>query len=104
MNKTPSLDGLQLRPVALNLSLTDAFKEQAPRRRIAYERLLLEAIKDNQTLFVRRDEAEAAWTWIDAVVAGWEHYAFKPTGYAAGTWGPAGAFALTERNGHSWYE
>ena len=104
MNKTPSLDGLQLRPVALNLSLTDAFKQQAPRRRIAYERLLLEAIKDNQTLFVRRDEAEAAWTWIDAIVAGWEHYAVKPTGYAAGAWGPAGAFALTERNGHSWYE
>ena len=104
MNKTPSLDGMQLRPVDLNLSLTDAFKEQAPRRRIAYERLLFEAIKDNQTLFVRRDEVEAAWTWVDAIVEGWEHYAVKPTGYAAGTWGPAGAFALTERNGHSWYE
>jgi glucose-6-phosphate 1-dehydrogenase len=104
MNKTPSLDGLQLRPVALNLSLTDAFRQQAPRRRIAYERLLLEAIKDNQTLFVRRDEAEAAWTWIDAIVAGWDHYGMKPSPYASGAWGPAGAFALTERNGHSWYE
>jgi glucose-6-phosphate 1-dehydrogenase len=104
MNKTPSLDGMQLRPVALNLSLTDAFRQQAPRRRIAYERLLLEAIKGNQTLFVRRDEAEVAWTWIDAIEAGWEHYAVKPTGYPAGAWGPAGAFALTERNGHSWYE
>jgi glucose-6-phosphate 1-dehydrogenase len=104
MSKTPSLDGLQLRPVALNLSLTDAFKQQAPRRRIAYERLLLEAIRGNQTLFVRRDEVEAAWTWIDAIAAGWEHYALKPTGYAAGAWGPAGAFALTERNGHTWYE
>ncbi|HEX4179238.1 MAG TPA: glucose-6-phosphate dehydrogenase [Caulobacteraceae bacterium] len=104
MNKTPSLDGLQLRPVALNLSLSDAFKQQAPRRRIAYERLLLEAIRGNQTLFVRRDEVEAAWTWIDAIAAGWEHYALKPTGYAAGAWGPAGAFALTERNGHTWYE
>jgi glucose-6-phosphate 1-dehydrogenase len=104
MNKTPSLDGMQLRPVALNLSLTDAFKAQAPRRRIAYERLLLEAIKDNQTLFVRRDEAEGAWSWIDAIAAGWEQYGIKPAGYAAGTWGPAGAFALTERNGHSWYE
>jgi glucose-6-phosphate 1-dehydrogenase len=104
MNKTPSLDGLQLRSVALNLSLTDAFKQQAPRRRIAYERLLLEAIKGNQTLFVRRDEVEAAWTWIDAIAAGWEHYALKPSGYSAGAWGPAGAFALTERNGHTWYE
>jgi glucose-6-phosphate 1-dehydrogenase len=90
--------------VALNLSLTDNLKQQAQRRRIAYERLLLEAIKDNQTLFVRRDEAEAAWSWIDAIIAGWENYAVKPTGYAAGAWGPAGGFALTERNGHSWYE
>ena len=104
MNKTPSLDGLQLRPVDLNLSLTDAFKKQAPRRRIAYERLLLEAIRNNQTLFVRRDEAEAAWTWIDAISDSWARYAVKPSPYSAGSWGPAGAFALTERNGHSWYE
>jgi glucose-6-phosphate 1-dehydrogenase len=104
MNKTPSLDGMQLRPVALNLSLTDAFRKQAPRRRIAYERLLLEAINNNQTLFVRRDEAEAAWIWIDAIIDGWAHYEVKPSPYAAGAWGPAGAFALTERNGHSWYE
>jgi len=104
MNKTPSLEGMELRPGALNLSLTDAFADEAPRRRIAYERLLLEAIKNNQTLFVRRDEAEAAWTWIDAIEEGWRHYAVKPAPYAAGSWGPAGAFALTERNGHSWYE
>jgi glucose-6-phosphate 1-dehydrogenase len=104
MNKTPSLDGLQLRPVDLNLSLTDAFKKQEPRRRIAYERLLLEAIRNNQTLFVRRDEAEAAWTWIDAIEASWDRFGVKPSPYNAGTWGPAGAFALTERNGQSWYE
>jgi glucose-6-phosphate 1-dehydrogenase len=95
---------MELRPVALNLSLTDAFRLEAPRRRIAYERLLLEAIKNNQTLFVRRDEAEAAWSWIDAIEAGWSHYGVKPSPYAAGSWGPSGAFALTERNGHSWYE
>jgi glucose-6-phosphate 1-dehydrogenase len=104
MNKTPSLEGVQLRPVDLNLSLTAAFKDQAPRRRIAYERLLLEAIKNNQTLFVRRDEAEAAWIWIDAIIEGWKRYDFKPTGYPAGAWGPAGAFALIERGGHSWHE
>jgi glucose-6-phosphate 1-dehydrogenase len=104
MNKTPSLEGVQLRAVDLNLSLTNAFKEQAPRRRIAYERLLLEAIKNNQTLFVRRDEAEAAWIWIDAIIESWKRYDYKPTAYAAGAWGPAGAFALIERNGHSWHE
>ncbi|HLI66786.1 MAG TPA: glucose-6-phosphate dehydrogenase [Caulobacteraceae bacterium] len=104
MNKTPSLEGMELRPVALNLSLTDAFRREAPRRRIAYERLLLEAIQNNQTLFVRRDEAEAAWHWIDAIEEGWRKYEMKPAPYAAGSWGPSGAFALTERNGHSWYE
>jgi glucose-6-phosphate 1-dehydrogenase len=104
MNKTPSLEqnGMELKPLALNLSLSNAFDR--PRRRIAYERLLLEAINNKPTLFVRRDEAEAAWTWIDAIMDGWERQAMLPTPYAAGSWGPAGAFALTERNGHSWYE
>jgi glucose-6-phosphate 1-dehydrogenase len=104
MNKTPSLEqnGMQLKPLALNLSLSNAFDR--PRRRIAYERLLLEAINSKPTLFVRRDEAEAAWTWIDAIMAGWERQGMLPTPYAAGSWGPAGAFALTERNGHSWFE
>jgi len=104
MNKTPSLEGVQLRPVDLNLSLTDAFKSQAPRRRIAYERLILEAIKNNQTLFVRRDEAEAAWIWVDAIIEGWGKHGVKPLPYPAGSWGPAGAFGLIERSGHSWHD
>ena len=102
MNKTPSLTqagGMQLTPLSLNLSLEGAFPS---RRRIAYERLLLEALNDNPTLFVRRDEAEAAWVWIDGVVQGWAEHSISPSPYAAGSWGPAGAFALTERNGHSW--
>ena len=105
MNKTPTLEeegrGMDLKPLALNLSLSDAFPA---RRRIAYERLLLEAIKNDTTLFVRRDEAEAAWAWIDAVVHGWQKTGMKPNPYVAGTWGPAGAFALIERDGRSWYE
>ena len=104
MNETPSLEGVCLRSVDLNLSLTDAFKNEAPRRRIAYERLLLEAIRDNQTLFVRRDEIEAAWDWIDGIIDGWRRFDVKPAPYVAGTWGPAGAYALTERNGQTWYE
>ncbi len=105
MNKTPSLSqggGMQLAPLSLNLSLA-AFPGQS-RRRIAYERLLLEALNDNPTLFVRRDEAEAAWVWIDGIVQGWEQHAQAPSPYAAGSWGPAGAFALTERNGHTWLD
>ena len=105
MNKTPTLTqgGYELQPLTLNLSLLDAFKGEK-RRRIAYERLLLEAINDNSTLFVRRDEAEAAWLWIDRIIEGWARTGMKPAPYQAGSWGPAGAFALTERNGHSWYE
>ncbi|HVY88936.1 MAG TPA: glucose-6-phosphate dehydrogenase [Hyphomonadaceae bacterium] len=105
MNKTPSLTqgGYELQPLSLNLSLIDAFKGEK-RRRIAYERLLLEAINDNSTLFVRRDEAEAAWTWVDRIIEGWARMGMKPAPYQAGSWGPAGAFALTERNGHSWHE
>lgn len=105
MNKTPSLDqaGYELRPLSLNLSLSDAFSGEK-RRRIAYERLLLEAISDNSTLFVRRDEADAAWAWVDGIVEGWARTGGRPAPYPAGSWGPAGAFALTERNGHSWHE
>jgi len=105
MNKTPTLTqgGYELQPLSLNLSLLDAFKGEK-RRRIAYERLLLEAVNGNSTLFVRRDEADAAWLWIDRIVEGWARTGAKPAPYQAGSWGPAGAFALTERNGHSWYE
>ena len=103
MNKTPSLEGLELRPLGLNLSLDNAFG-QSKRRRIAYERLLLEALNNNSTLFVRRDESEAAWTWIDGIAEAWRRSGSAPTPYSAGSWGPAGAFALTERNGHSWFE
>jgi len=104
MNKTPSLEpagGMQLRPLSLNLSLTDAFPTQ-PRRRIAYERLLLEALNNNPTLFVRRDEAEAAWVWIDGIVNGWADHGITPSSYPAGSWGPPGAFNLVGRNGHAW--
>ncbi|HUB86095.1 MAG TPA: glucose-6-phosphate dehydrogenase [Rhizomicrobium sp.] len=102
MNKTPNLERMELQPLSLNLSLSDAFS--SGRRRIAYERLLLEALQDTPTLFVRRDEAEAAWTWVDGIVQGWQHSGGEPVPYAAGSWGPSSAFALTERNGHSWYD
>ena len=104
MNKTPSLDrgGMRLKTLPLDLSLSDAFKRQ--RRRIAYERLFLEALEGNSILFVRRDEVEEAWKWIDAIIEGWKDRDMKPAPYTAGTWGPSGAFALIERNGQSWYE
>ncbi|HEY0106369.1 MAG TPA: glucose-6-phosphate dehydrogenase [Rhizomicrobium sp.] len=106
MNKTPDLDqgGMRLKPLSLNLSLSDTFSRQNPRRRIAYERLVLEALHGRGTLFVRRDETEAAWLWVDAIVAGWQRQGVPPSPYPAGSWGPSAAIALAVRNGHSWHE
>jgi glucose-6-phosphate 1-dehydrogenase len=104
MHKTPGLDrsGLKLSEVMLDLDVHDAFAHT--RRRLAYERLYLDAIEGNGTLFVRRDETEAAWQWIDGIFAGWRAQGMQPKAYPAGTWGPSGAVALTERHGHSWRE
>jgi glucose-6-phosphate 1-dehydrogenase len=104
MNKTPSLDqgGMQLKPLSLNLNLIDAYKKT--RRRIAYERILLDALAGNQTLFVRRDETEAAWAWVDAIAEGWKDREMKPLPYAAGSSGPPAQYALTERNGDAWVD
>ncbi|HWW65399.1 MAG TPA: glucose-6-phosphate dehydrogenase [Sphingomonadaceae bacterium] len=104
MAKEPGLDreGIRLREVPLDLSLTTAFA--AHRRRIAYERLLLDLIEGDPTLFVRRDEVEAQWEWIDAIRDGWAANGMSPKIYPAGTWGPSAAIALTERDGVSWHD
>ena len=104
MAKQPGLDrdGIRLREVPLNLSLDTEFA--GTRRRIAYERLLLDLIEGDPTLFVRRDEVEAQWAWIDGIRAGWEAGGVTPKTYAAGSWGPSAAIALTERDGVSWHE
>jgi glucose-6-phosphate 1-dehydrogenase len=104
MSKTPGLDnsGLKLSQVALDLNLHDAFAHE--RKRIAYERLYLDALAGNGTLFVRRDEVEAAWEWVDGILAGWKASGQSPKPYAAGTWGPSSAVALSERHEHSWRE
>lgn len=104
MHKTPGLDrsGLRLSEVSLDLDLDARFAHE--RRRLAYERLYLDAIEGNGTLFVRRDETEAAWQWVDAILDGWAHAGSAPKPYAAGTWGPNAALAMTERHGHSWRE
>ena len=104
MAKEPGLDrdGVRLREVPLNLSLDSEFA--GTRRRIAYERLLLDLIEGDQTLFVRRDEVEAQWEWVDAIRAGWTANDMKPKSYASGTWGPSAAIALTERDGVTWQD
>ena len=104
MAKVPGLDreGLRLRPVDLDISMEGAFA--GPTKRIAYERLLLDLIEGDQTLFVRRDEVEAQWDWIDAIRASWETHGITPKPYTAGSWGPAAAIALAERDGVSWHD
>ena len=104
MAKEPGLDrdGVRLREVPLNLSLDNEFA--GSRRRIAYERLLLDLIEGDPTLFVRRDEVEAQWSWIDAIREGWAANGTKPKNYGSGTWGPSAAIALTERDGVTWQD
>jgi glucose-6-phosphate 1-dehydrogenase len=104
MSKTPGLDrqGVRLREIPLDIGLANAFSEY--RRRIAYERLLLDLIEGDPTLFVRRDEVEAQWAWIDGIRAAWADKGMTPRLYAAGTWGPSAAIALTERDGVTWHE
>jgi glucose-6-phosphate 1-dehydrogenase len=104
MSKAPGLDraGLRLSQVALDLDYHEEFA--AASRRPAYERLYLDALEGNGTLFVRRDETEAAWEWVDAMIDGWRANDIAPKPYPAGTWGPASAVAMTERHGHSWRE
>jgi glucose-6-phosphate 1-dehydrogenase len=104
MAKVPGLDreGLSLREVPLDIDMRDAFSGKE--RRIAYERLILDLIDCDQTLFVRRDEVEAQWAWIDAIREQWTKEGLEPRPYSAGSWGPSAAIALTERDGVSWHE
>ena len=104
MAKEPGMDreGVVLREVPLDLSLTQAFAKA--RRRIAYERLLLDLIDGDPTLFVRRDEVEAQWRWIDAIRAVWARDGMTAKPYGAGSWGPSASIALTERDAVSWHE
>ena len=104
MAKVPGLDreGIALRPVPLDIAMPDAFT--GTHKRIAYERLLLDLIEGDQTLFVRRDEVEAQWSWIDAIRAQWAKEGLLPKPYSSGSWGPSAAIALAERDGVSWHE
>lgn len=103
MSKRPGLERqVQLEEVTLDVSLTAAFAGQ--RRRIAYERLILDLLAGDQTLFVRRDEVEAQWTWIDSIIEGWKAANMKPSPYSSGNWGPSSAIALIERDGASWHD
>jgi glucose-6-phosphate 1-dehydrogenase len=99
--KVPGMS-LGVRPVRMNFSYDAEFGAYTPE---AYERLLLEAIAGDATLFIRRDEVETAWKIVDSIRADWDG---KPLTnrefYAAGTWGPVAADDLLAQSGHVWHE
>lgn len=101
MMKVPGSGRLKLVPRTLDLRYDTAFDFRTPD---AYERLLTDVIRGDQTLFMRRDEVEAAWAWVDPIIQGWTEFNAKPTRYPAGSWGPSQAIGLIERDGRSWVD
>ena len=102
MTKDPGPGGMRLRAASLDLSFKDEFElERFPD---AYERLLLDVVRGNRTLFMRRDELEAAWAWMTPVLDHWATSDDRVQAYAAGTWGPEAAVEMIGRDGHSWHE
>ncbi|MEY3759381.1 MAG: glucose-6-phosphate dehydrogenase [Pseudomonadota bacterium] len=103
LNKIPGIDEhIKLQKTKLDLSFSDTFKES----RIfgGYEKLILEAMRGNTTLFLSREEIEQAWTWVDSIQNAWHDYKDTPKRYPAGTWGPVASVALLARDGRAWEE
>ena len=101
MIKDPGPGGMRLRHVPLDMSFADVFLTRNPD---AYERLLMDVVRGNQTLFMRRDEVEAAWTWVGPILDAWGATQDGPRPYTSGTWGPSSAIALIERDRRTWHE
>ncbi|MBL8710740.1 MAG: glucose-6-phosphate dehydrogenase [Rhodospirillaceae bacterium] len=101
LNKGRGPGELRLRQTALDLSFNETFGGRSPD---AYERLLLDVIRGRPALFMRLDELEAAWQWIDGIRDGWHEAGLSPKPYTAGSWGPNAAIALIERDGRTWHE
>ena len=101
MTKNPEAAGLHLSPTRLDISFEKAFHTRYPD---AYERLLMDSVRGNPTLFMRRDEVEAAWSWVEPIIDAWDASREPPRLYPAGSWGPTSAIALIERDGRTWHE
>jgi glucose-6-phosphate 1-dehydrogenase len=103
MIKEPGPGGMRLKDVALDMSFAEALGGELPIPD-AYERLIMDVIRGNQTLFMRGDEVEAAWAWTDPVIAGWEARGERPHPYDPGATGPEDALMLMHRDGRRWRE
>lgn len=103
MNKIPGIASQMLiQENKLDLSFSDTYENQ--RVVDAYERLMLEVINGNQSLFVSRDEVEAAWTWADGIINAWKETNEPPKPYPAGSWGPVSSISLIARDDRQWVE
>ena len=100
MTKDPGPGGMRLRYVPLNLSYAEEFEARYPD---AYERLLMAVVRGDLGLFMRRDEVESAWRWVDGILAAWESDATPVHKYAAGTDGPHQAALMLDRDGAEWF-
>ncbi|SET37602.1 glucose-6-phosphate dehydrogenase [Thorsellia anophelis] len=103
LNKIPGLEHKhRLQTTKLDLSFSETFHQEHIAD--AYERLLLETMRGIQALFVRRDEVEEAWKWVDSIMDAWSAENEPPKHYQAGTWGPVASVAMIARDGRSWNE
>lgn len=101
MLKDPGPGGMRLQKVPVDMTFKEVFNV---RNADAYERLLIDVIRGNQTLFMRRDEVAAAWAFVDPILEYWKAGSDAPKLYTSGTWGPAAAVALIERDGRTWHD
>ncbi len=85
MVKIPGPGGYRYKPFALELDFSDHFEDRFPE---AYERLLMDVVRGNQTLFMRRDEVKASWKWVESILDHWESEDIPNVLYEAGSWGP----------------
>ncbi len=104
MIKEPGPGGMRLMQVPLDMTFADALGVDAEDVPDAYERLIMDVIRGNQTLFMRGGEVEAAWAWTDPIIEGWETRGDKPQGYDPGSTGPEDALMLLHRDGRRWRE
>jgi glucose-6-phosphate 1-dehydrogenase len=102
MIKEPGPGGMRLTEVPLDMSFAEALGADHADVPDAYERLIMDVIRGNQTLFMRGDEVEAAWAWTDPIIQGWEARGDKPKGYDPGSAGPDDALMLLHRDGRRW--
>jgi glucose-6-phosphate 1-dehydrogenase len=103
MNKIPGIASqMHIQENKLDLSFSETYENQ--RVVDAYERLMLEVINGKQSLFVSRDEVEAAWTWADSIIEAWQTSNEAPKAYPAGTWGPVASLSMIARDDRQWVE